>query len=120
MIINAQGSKIAQIQPADTLDTLAFTAVIQTEITRIVVCNTDSSARTFRVFHADEGDSFDPVNALYYDVSVAAKTTTVIAADAPNSGIALQIGEKLGVQASAGDTLTFTIYGVTANVAPGS
>jgi hypothetical protein len=119
MIINAQGSKLAQIQPGDTSDTLAFTAVIQTEITRILVCNTAGSARTFRIFHADSGDSFSVDNALFYDYAIAAHDTVIIATDAPNAGIALQIGELLGVQASAADELTFTVYGVTASIAPG-
>ena len=118
-ILNAQGSRLAVIRPGNTTAATAFTASVNTEITRIFVCNTSGATRTFRIFHGASGDSFDEENALFWDVEVAADTTYEVFADSPNSGIMLSTGDIVGVRSDSADGLTFSIYGVTASIAPG-
>jgi hypothetical protein len=116
MIRNAAGSKLAASRPDGTTAVAAFTAAIATEITAIFVANVSSSGRTFRIFHAAEGGSFDLDTALYYDVTIAANTTLVIQSSAPNGLISMEAGDIIGVRTSAADDLNFTLYGVTADV----
>jgi len=118
--LNAQGSRLAVSRPSGTSAVTAFTATLATEITRIFVCNTSGSSKTFRLFHGESGDTFDEENALFWDVSVGADTTYEVFADSPNSGLALREGDILGVRSSAANGLTFSIYGVTASIAPGA
>lgn len=118
-VLNAQGSRLNVIRPGDTAATLAFTAAIDTEVTRVFVCNTSGAGRTFRLFHGEDGDSFDEENALFWDVAVPSNTTVEVFADSPNSGIMMKATDILGVRSDSADGLTFSIYGVTASIAPG-
>jgi len=89
---------------------------VQTEITAIIVCNTTASPVTFRIFHDNDGTTYDQTTALWYDVSLAANTTTLISSEAPNGGIALQQNGTIGVQIGTADAITFTFYGQTAEL----
>lgn len=64
-----------------TSDTLLYTSPnlpgARSEVLQIVVANTDGSARTFRLHMVPKGGSVAVSNALFYDVSVAANTTTL-------------------------------------------
>ncbi len=114
--INAQGSRLAQTRPADTNAATAFTATINTEVTRVTVCNVTSSATTFRLFHAEDAESLNEDTALYWDVALAANTTIDILSESNNAGITLKATDKLGVRSGTADAVNFTVYGVTAAV----
>lgn len=64
-----------------TSDTLLYTSPnlpgARSEVLNIVVANIDSSARTFRMHMVPKGGSVAVSNALFYDVSVTANTTTI-------------------------------------------
>lgn len=113
----AQGLRLASVRPANTADTTAFTAFIDTEIMRVVVCNTSAVARTFRLFHVPSGGAAGLDNALFYDKQIAANDTFSLTSDAPNSGIQLKPGDMLGVRSSNANDLAFQVYGVTGRVA---
>lgn len=113
----AQGSQLAQLRPGDTANATAYTAVIDTEVTKIVICNTTGSPVAARVFHDDDGTTFDQTTALYYDKSVPANDTIVLEAATLGAGVQVQIGGSIGVRSATGSALTFTIYGVTASIA---
>lgn len=112
----ASGSQLAQARPSGTTAVAAFSASLPTEITTIYVANTTGSAASFSLYHDDDGSTFDATTALYEAVSVAANTTTVIRASAPGGGLAVSKVGKIGVKTSTGSALTFTLYGVTANM----
>lgn len=114
----AQGSRLASVRPANTSDTLAFTATLDTEVTRVYVCNTSANARTFRLHHVNAGGSVSLDNALYYDKALAANDSFELFSDAPNSGLQLKTGDMLYVRSSNANDLAFNIYGVTADIAP--
>ena len=114
--MNASGQQIAQSRPSDTSAVSVYTASILTEITKIVICNTTGSGATFRIFHDDDGSTFDQTTALYYDTAIGANATTVIDAQ-PNSGLMVRNGGQIAVRSGTGNALNFTLYGVTANLA---
>ena len=47
------------------------TVIIKT----VTLCNTTSSAATFRIFMDDDGTTYDQTTAKYYDASLAANST---------------------------------------------
>jgi len=117
MIRNAAGSKLAALRPDGTTAVELFEANLPTEVTAIFVTNVSGNSRTFRIYHAAAGGSYDQDTALYYDVTIAANTTTVIQSNTPNGLISLEDGDLIGVRSSAADDLNFTLYGVTADIA---
>ena len=64
-----------------TSDTLLYTSPnlpgARSEVLQVVVANTDSSDRTFRLHMVAKGGSSAVSNALFYDVSVTANTTVI-------------------------------------------
>lgn len=112
---NARGSQVGQARPANTTAAAAFTATLPTEVTCIVVCNTSGADATCRLFHDDDGSTYDESTALFWDVAVAAGETLVISAQSPSSTIQVGIGGTVGVRSSVASALTFTLYGVTAD-----
>ena len=115
----ANGSRLASISPAATTNTLAFTATVDTEITRVFCTNRTGSAITVRLYHVTEGATLADTDALIYDTSIAANSYVDLQAQAPGSGLHLEPGDTLYVRASA-VSMNFNIYGVTANIAPGA
>ena len=95
-----------------TSDTLLYTSPnfpgARTEVARIVVANTDSSARTFRIHAVPKGGSSTTSNALFYDVSQAGNATTVHDV----RGLVLEEGEMLRAQQGTADKICLTVTGV--------
>lgn len=105
------GSLLAQARPANTTAATAYTASIQTEITRIVVANTSGGAATFRIFHDDDGSTYDQTTALYYDIAAAADTTYTIEAAGQGTGLFVAPTGTIGVRTSVNSAFTFSLYG---------
>ncbi len=118
MIGAAEGSRLFASRPADTNDTTVFTATINTELTRLLICNNTGGAVTFRFYHVPEGGAAGLDNALWYDKSIAANDTFSFAGDTNNGGIHMEEGDFLVVRSSSGNALGFHGYGVGANIAP--
>ena len=111
----APGSLLGRLAPADTTAATIFTATVRTEITSILICNVTGSAATFRLFHGVATSTYVVGNALYYDVSVPANTTTNLDAEV-HAGINLAATDTLGVRTGTADAITFSVYGVTQNI----
>ncbi len=104
-----QGLQLGQLTPADSNAASIYSpaAGIVTEITSIVVTNTDGSAHTYRIFHDEDGSTYSTATALYYDVGIAANTTVVLE---PLAFMANEAG-NLAVRSNSANNLTFTAYG---------
>lgn len=104
-----QGLQLGQLTPADTNAASIYSpaAGIVTEITSIVVTNTDGSAHTYRIFHDEDGSTYSTATALWYDVSIAANTTVVLE---PLAFMADSDG-NLAIRTNSANNLTFTVYG---------
>ena len=59
-----------------------------------------------RVHHVRPGESVGADNALYYDLSIAAKTTTLV-----DATLWMVAGDRLVVSANSADHVVVTIYG---------
>lgn len=105
-----QEKLLGQARPGSTTAATLYSRPASTTviIKTIVVANTTAAPETFRIFHDDDGTTYDQSNALFYDVAIAANTTTqvdIFMAMATASG-------TIGVRTSTASALTFTAYGV--------
>jgi len=107
--------QLGQTRPADTNNTVLLTPIRGFHYRfKIIVANNTAGAIAYRIFHDDDGTTYDQSTALAYDVSLAANTSTEvpsdgwIAADNPSGRIA--------VRSATGDALTFTAYGISEKV----
>lgn len=113
----ASGSQLAQVRPAVTTATSAFTADLTTEITMIAICNTTSTAAAFSLYHDDDGSTFDQTTALHYEQNIPGNTTLYISADSMGGGITVSTDGQIGVQTDTANALTFSVYGTTEEIA---
>jgi hypothetical protein len=99
---------LGQVAPADTNNADIYTvpSATQAVVSSIVVCNTTSSAATFRVFQRIDGASAATSNAIVYDQSVPANSTTSV-----ETKITIDAGDILTVKSGTGNALTFTVNG---------
>lgn len=114
----AAASPLFQILPtvASPTITTAFTASISTEITRIIIVCHDAANENYSIYHARDGAGFSTSNLLYANVRIVDEETQLIEAPALNCGIGLDIGDSIGIEVVDGSRVTFTAYGVTADV----
>ena len=103
------GAILAQSRPADTNVTSVYSPPnsTNTEITRVLVCNTTANTPTFRIFLDNDGTTFDQTTALFYDKAMAANDTTEI----EGSWWMNDSDGNLAVRTSAANELTFTVFG---------
>ena len=112
----ASGSQLAQVRPADTNTATAFTAKARTEVTRIVVCNTTASPAAYSIYHDDDGTTYTEATALFFATSIPANSSDVIDFGGVGGGLHMSNAAAIGVKTGTSSAITFTIYGVTANV----
>lgn len=101
--------QLGQLRPGVTSAVELYSPAASTEtiVKTVTVCNTTAGAVTFRIFHDDDGTTYDQTTALYYDVNIAANTTTPI-----EINIMLDdSSSSLAVSTSNANALTFTAYG---------
>ena len=82
-------------------------AGVETRVSSLVIANTTGSSAKYRVFHDDNGSTFDQTTALYYDVALDANRTIILA---PRIDMADDTG-NIGVDSDVASALTFTLYG---------
>ena len=106
---NLQEKQLGQVRPTTNSPESIYspgsnvTAIIKS----IYVCNTSNIDSSFRILCDEDGTTYDESTALFWDVSIAAKTTveinTFIALNNPSGNIA--------VRSLSGNDLTFTVFG---------
>ena len=101
--------QLGQLTPANTTAASLYSPAASTEtlVKSIVICNTSSGAVTYRVFHDDDGTTYNTTTALYYDVSLAANTSIVLEFNL----VMDDSTGNLAIRTSVADDLTFTCYG---------
>lgn len=117
----ADSELLAQARPANTTAATLITAPanmrgVRLSILRLVVCNTSGAAATFRIFHDDDGTTYDESTALHYDTPIGPGDTVHLLAYSPSAGVSLKPGGSLGVRTSVNSALTFSCYGTTGQV----
>ena len=101
--------QLGQLMPTNTTAASLYSpgASTQTLIKSIVVCNTSAGAVTYRIFHDDNGTTYDTTTALYYDVSLAGNTSIILSLNL----VMDDSTGNLAVRTSSANDLTFTCYG---------
>jgi len=104
--------QLGQLRPANTTAASIYSPAtgIRTIITTIIVTNLTAGAVTFRLFHDDDGTTFDETTALAWDISLAAnKDDTTFGSDLR---ILMQNpAGNIGVRTGTANALNFSIYG---------
>lgn len=99
---------LGQVAPADTNNANLYTVPTgrSTVVSSIVVCNVTNAVATYRVFQRIGGAAAGVGNAIAYDASVPANSTTSIEVK-----MTLGAGDILTVRSSVANALTFTANG---------
>jgi len=101
--------QLGQLRPANTTAASLYSPGVNvtTIISTIVICNTSGAAATCRLFHDDDGTTYDQTTALMYDTPVPTEEPLVwdrvLAMD--------DFDGNIGVRSSVNNALTFTAYG---------
>lgn len=101
--------QLAQVSPAATTVTTLYTAPTLTTgatVSSLMVCNTNTTAITFRVSDAKAGAADAVTQYIYYDITVQGKDTF-----ASTTGITLAQTDVMRCYASA-TGVNFTLFGV--------
>lgn len=106
-----EGMQLDQRRPSGTSAVSAYTAVLRTTITSIVVTNVSASPVAYSLYHDDDGSTFDEDTALAFEVALAANSFVVLSADGPAGLLSLRPGGQIGVQSDTADAINFSIYG---------
>lgn len=103
------GTQLAQSRPSNTNAVSAYSPATNevTHITEIAVCNTTAISATFRIFHDEDGTTYNESTALFYDVSIGANTTVII----ETNWWMRDSDGNLAVRTGTSNALTFTISG---------
>ena len=108
-------SHLAQSRPANTNAASILTGIDQqvVVIQQIIVCNQTASAATYRIFLDNDGTTYSEVTALFYDVSQAANSSSIIELGfSVDSGLYLTSSSgNLAIRSGTANALTFTVNG---------
>lgn len=113
MIGFAQGELLGQLRPVDTSAALIYPASLRTEILLISAVVLTGSP-TIELFHDDEGSSFDDARCIYRGEG---GEPFIFQARSAGGGIMIKPGGALAVRTSIADAVTFSVYGITAQLA---
>jgi hypothetical protein len=99
---------LGQQAPTTTNNVDVYTVPASTEaiISSILICNTTSTAATFRIFQRIDGVAAGPANAIAFDQTVPANSTTSFEAK-----ITMNAADVLTVRSGTSNALTFTVNG---------
>jgi glucose-6-phosphate dehydrogenase assembly protein OpcA len=104
---------LGQSAPTDTNNANLYTVPSSTEavISTIAVANTTSTDATYRIFVRNNGATAAASNALVYDATATANTTTTISV-----GITLDASDVVSVRSATANALTFHAFGTEVTV----
>lgn len=105
--------QLGQVRPVDSTPISIFqprqyrSGLAGAEIISVVIVNTSASTANFSMFLDDDGTVYDESTALFWEVPVGASSTIPI-----DVNLKMNNSEgNLAVKSSAGNALTFTIFG---------
>jgi len=101
--------QLAQSRPGGTTAVQVYSPPASTTgvVVFMTIANTTGSPALARVFHDDDGTTYDESTALIWDLSIAANTTVYEKVYWP-----IDENGNLAVRTSAANALTFTFSGV--------
>lgn len=101
--------QLAQSRPANTTAASLYSPSADAVwiAKTLVICNTSGSLAKARVFHDENGTTYDETTALIWDMPINADETAIIEwfmAGYDQTG-------NVGIRTDTADALTFTLYG---------
>ena len=105
-----KGKQLGQLRPANTTAASLYSpaANVTTEITKIIVTEHTGATPTFRIFHDEDGTTYDETTALVWDSAMSANGNNLY-----EFGIWMRNSAgNLAVRTSAGSQILFTCYGI--------
>ncbi len=99
---------LGQAAPANTSIANAYTvpAGKQAILSSIAIANVSGSAAVYEIYIRLNGAAASVANALVFDASQAANSTTLI-----QGGITLSAGDIVSVQTATANAITFHVFG---------
>jgi len=80
-------------------------------VATVILCNQTGSNVTYRLFHDDDGTTYDETTALAWDVQLGPYQTDILCLKAVLGGN--QAVGNFAYRTSTGDAITITLYGFT-------
>ena len=107
--MDLQEKQLGQLRPANTTAASLYSPPANTRAVRLslVVCNTSSSVAKFRVFHDDDGTTYDESTALFFDAPIDPGQTL----ESDGFKAANNSAGNFAVRTDTANALTFTLYG---------
>jgi hypothetical protein len=101
--------QLGQLRPANTTAASIYSpsADVPWVAKTVIACNTSAAVAKARVFHDDDGSTYDETTAIVWDMEVNAGESAII-------DIFMAGGNASGnvaVRTDTADALTFTLYG---------
>ena len=114
----ASGQLLKQARLADINPVPLFTAELAVEVTQIIIANTEINTHSIpiSIYHSKDTPPVADGSSILYD-SIYVRKSLVLTAPAVGSGIMLVKGDTLLIKGD--DGITVSLYGITANIAPG-
>lgn len=107
--MSIQEKQLGQLRPANTSAASLYSPPAATTWVgkNLVICNTSGAAATFRVFHDEDGTTYDETTALFWDAPIAVDETIIL------TGLLAGFTDagNVGVRSSVANAITFTLYG---------
>jgi hypothetical protein len=104
-----QEGQLGQLRPANTTAASLYSPAASTTwvAKSLWICNTSGAPAKARVFHDENGSTYDETTALFWDITIEADETITVndlMAGSDSSG-------NIGVRTDTANALTFTLYG---------
>jgi len=101
--------QLGQLRPANTTAASIYSPAASTEtiVKSITVCNTSGAQARYRIFHDDDGTTYDETTALFWEILLAANTTHTLEFN-------LMMDDSTGnlaVRTDINSAITFTCWG---------
>lgn len=103
-------TQLGQARPSSgaTPEALVTPSSVTAIAKSIMISNVSGSSATYRIYHDDDGTTYDQSTALFYDVAIEGGATHILSVYLP-----IVDGGNLAVESNTGNALTFTAYGLT-------
>jgi hypothetical protein len=101
--------QLAQSRPGNTNAASVYSPSSGQEILikSIIISNTTASSAKFRIFHDDDGSTYDETTSLYWDIEVPPNTSANI-----EMNIMMNVDAgNLAIRTDTASALTFSLYG---------
>ena len=104
-----QEKQLGQLRPANTTAASLYSPGASTTwaAKTLTICNTSGALAKARIFHDEDGTTYDETTALFWDIEIQADETAIIDSFLAGSNAA----GNVAVRTDTGNALTFTLYG---------